>query len=847
MNVPFFRPSIGQAEIDEVAHCLRSGWLTTGPTTRRFEAAFAAAVGAKHAVAVNSCTAALHLAVEALGLTRGQAVLVPTMTFAATAEIVRYQQALPILVDCDPLTFNMDLRDAARKIDLVRSGALAAAHGEPCKVIGMIPVHVSGLMMDMAAVHAFAKPHGLWVVEDAAHAFPAAWRAGPGEPWQHCGQATSKVSCFSFYANKTITTGEGGMAVTDDAALGDRMRMMSLHGLSHDAWGRYTGGKAWDYRIVEAGYKYNLTDIAAAVGVHQLERAEAMRVERESIARSYLEELADVTEIELPVVPQDRIHAWHLFPIRLQLDRLSIDRNEFIVKLKAAGVGCSVHWRPLHLHPYYSERFGWKPEDFPVASPLWERLVSLPLFPGIHDSERAHVVQVVRELRATSRMISTRVPIMEPDFPASPAAIRPSAWRAALGYAALALPALAILLDTAVAVARGWPLESRLDRAALAAVGLWLLAVTGLLALRAGRSFYTRRSAQLVLLSISMCATCAVAELALGPILANLSEPFHCRRPGLTFIYHPQPGIMRDVGPEAHVALNAWGVRGDDPPPRAAASRILCLGGSSTACTYLDDTRAWPHLLQTELAAADASGRIWVGNAGLPGFRTAEHRQFVEQSSIVPQVDCLVIQTGINDFMACLAGPRPSPPLWSNSRVWQLARTLSRRIASDDVVVEDSAGTVYVRRRAIRARAKIDDDAPALDACLDDFAQNLRAIIDECRRRQLRLVFTTQSVLWRADLDAPNKDLLWFGELSDGRFLSVEQLRAGMDRYNDTLRGVCHEQGAELIDLSNLNGDPTVFYDDCHFTETGAARVARLVAEWFENHPISRPWEAAPR
>jgi dTDP-4-amino-4,6-dideoxygalactose transaminase len=286
---------------------------------------------------------------------------------------------------------------------LAQSGKLPAAGGEKLEVSGMIPVHVSGLMMDMSAVDALAKRHGLWVVEDAAHAFPAAWRPSAEAPWQRCGEGTSAVSCFSFYANKTITTGEGGMAVTDDAALADRMRMMSLHGLSHDAWGRYSGGGSWDYQIVEAGYKYNLTDIAAAIGVHQLERAEAMRVERESIARVYLDELGDLAELELPVVPENRIHAWHLFPVRLRLAKLAIDRSEFITKLKAAGVGCSVHWRPLHLHPYYRDRFGWTSEQFPVASPLWERLVSLPLFPGMQEAERAHVVRVVRDLCVQNR------------------------------------------------------------------------------------------------------------------------------------------------------------------------------------------------------------------------------------------------------------------------------------------------------------------------------------------------------------------------------------------------------------------------------------------------------------
>ncbi|HEV2968847.1 MAG TPA: DegT/DnrJ/EryC1/StrS family aminotransferase [Pirellulales bacterium] len=403
MNVPFFRPSITEAEIAEVVGCLRSGWLTTGPTTKRFEAAFAEHVGAKHALAVNSCTAALHLAVEAHDLRAGQAVLVPTMTFAATAEIVRYQGAVPILVDCDSVTMNLDLADAARKIGSLRMGELTDAAPPDLKPVGIIPVHVGGVMLDIAKVREFAESHGLWVIEDAAHAFPASWRTASDRPWQRCGEGTSAVSCFSFYANKTITTGEGGMAVTDDAALADRMRLMSLHGLSHDAWKRYSGGTSWDYRILAPGYKYNMTDIAAALGVRQLERAEAMRIERESLAMGYRAALADVEELGLPSAPADRVHSWHLFPIRLRLERLSIDRDQFISALRERGVGCSVHWRPLHLHPYYAEQFGWRPEQFPVATPLWQRLITLPLFPGMRDDEFDHVVAIVRDLCRANR------------------------------------------------------------------------------------------------------------------------------------------------------------------------------------------------------------------------------------------------------------------------------------------------------------------------------------------------------------------------------------------------------------------------------------------------------------
>lgn len=395
LSVPYFRPDIQRAEVDEVVAVLKSGWLTTGPRVKSFEERFGAAVGGRHAVAVNSATAALHLAVEALGLKAGQAVLVPTMTFAATAEVVRYLGAIPVLVDCDPVTGNLDLDDASRKLGDLRAGRLSPRLPQDAKVVGIIPVHVGGMMIDMEAVGAWAAARKLWVVEDAAHAFPAAFRRSSRLKWRRCGENTSAVSCFSFYANKTITTGEGGMAVTEDSTLAERMRLMSLHGLSHDAWGRYSGGGSWDYRILAPGYKYNLTDIAAAIGIHQLARAEEMRLAREEVARQYREELAAIEELELPPNPPDRIHAWHLFPIRLRLERLSVDRNRFMEELKKAGVGCSVHWRPLHLHPYYTKTLGWRKADLPVATALWPRLVSLPIFPRMREDEIGTVVRAV--------------------------------------------------------------------------------------------------------------------------------------------------------------------------------------------------------------------------------------------------------------------------------------------------------------------------------------------------------------------------------------------------------------------------------------------------------------------
>lgn len=397
-KVPFFVPDLGEPEIEEVVATLRSGWLTSGPRVRRLEEMFAAAVGAPFAVAVNSGTAAMHLALEALSLKPGQAVLVPTMTFAATAEVVRYFQAMPVLVDCDPITTNINLEDAERKVLALKTGKLPPVFANTDSIAGIIPVHVGGLMVDIDAVRDFSAKFNLWTVEDAAHSFPSAWRRAPDQAWQFCGNQTSSVSCFSFYANKTMTTGEGGMAVTSDGALAERMRLMSLHGLSQDSWLRYSENGSWDYKIVAPGFKYNLTDIAAAIGIHQLPRAEQMRQKRERLAHLYMKSLEDLEEIELPSDESDRIHSWHLFPIRLRLDRLTIDRDAFIRELKSAGVGCSVHWRPLHLHPYYEKTFGWKPEDFPVATAVWQRLISLPIFSAMKDAEAEYLLETIRGL-----------------------------------------------------------------------------------------------------------------------------------------------------------------------------------------------------------------------------------------------------------------------------------------------------------------------------------------------------------------------------------------------------------------------------------------------------------------
>ena len=398
MSVPFFRASITENEITAVESVLRSGWLTTGRQAHDFEAAFADYVGAKHAVAVNSCTAALHLALDAVGLRRGDLVLVPTMTFAATAEVVRYFDAIPVLVDCEPDTLNIDVNAARATLVAIAEGRpVAGLHGPYGQVRALIPMHYGGQMVDVDSVRALCTEFGLSLIEDAAHALPAFYRSADEGPWQSAG-STGDISCFSFYANKCITTGEGGMAVTDSDEYAERMRIMSLHGISKDAWKRFTSEGSWYYEIVAPGFKYNLTDIAAALGVTQLARADELWKERRRVAGLYREALADLPGLELPQEVANRQHSWHLFSVRLVLDRWKIDRAQFIDELKALGIGTSVHWMPLHRHPYYRDTYGYGTGLFPIADAQWPRLVSLPIYPFMTEDEQSDVVAAIRSV-----------------------------------------------------------------------------------------------------------------------------------------------------------------------------------------------------------------------------------------------------------------------------------------------------------------------------------------------------------------------------------------------------------------------------------------------------------------
>ncbi len=376
--LPFALPEIGEDEIAEVVDTLRSGWITTGPKAKRFEADFAAFLGDPqlHCIAVNSATAGLHLALEALGIGPGDEVITTTHTFTATAEVVRYLGADVKLVDIDPATLNID-------------PALVEAAITP-RTKAIIPVHYAGLAADMPALLDIARRHNLKVVEDAAHALPSTC-AG-----RLIGTLDSDATVFSFYANKTITTGEGGMLVTRNPALAQRARTMRLHGMSRDAFDRFTATvPSWYYEVVAPGFKYNLTDIAAALGIHQLRRARGFCQRREAIARQYHQQLRGLPLTLPPQAPAPNQHAWHLYPVQLHL-AAPLARDAFIQRLFDQGIGCSVHYIPLHLQPYWRERYGLHAAQFPHSQRAYEGMASLPIYTRMSDGDVQRVVQAVR-------------------------------------------------------------------------------------------------------------------------------------------------------------------------------------------------------------------------------------------------------------------------------------------------------------------------------------------------------------------------------------------------------------------------------------------------------------------
>jgi dTDP-4-amino-4,6-dideoxygalactose transaminase len=377
IKVPFHRASLGEEEIQAVGEVLRSGWLTMGAKTFEFERQFAEYIGVKYAIAVCSCTAALHLSLEAVGVQAGDEVLIPTTTFTATAEVVTYLGARPVFVDIDPLTMNLAPNDAERQIT-PRTRAI-------------IPVHFAGQPCDMSRIRDLAESHKLHIVEDAAHALPSSYKN------RRIG-TLSDLTAFSFYATKTLTTGEGGMITTNNDAYAKRMQMMRLHGISRDAWNRYGTGGSWRYEVQEAGYKYNLTDLQSAIGIVQLAKCDEMNGGRQRIAERYNNAFIELNALEVPRVLSDRKSSWHLYVLRLHLDRLSISRDHFIDELNQRGITASVHFIPLHLQPYYQKHFGYKAGDYPQAEHEYNRCLSLPIYPDMSNEEADYVIHAVSDI-----------------------------------------------------------------------------------------------------------------------------------------------------------------------------------------------------------------------------------------------------------------------------------------------------------------------------------------------------------------------------------------------------------------------------------------------------------------
>ena len=373
----FHRPFIADEEIDEMVDTLRSGWLSMGPKTIRFEDGFNEYIGSKRSVAVSSWTAAGHLSLEALGIQRDDEVIVPTMTFPATAEIVCYFGAKPVIVDVDKETLNISVEEIEKSITP--------------KTKAIIPVHYGGQPCDMDEITEIAKTHNLKVLEDAAHSLPGFYKG------KKIG-TISDITCFSFYATKTLSTGEGGMICTNDEEIAERCAIMRMHGINRNAWKRYSESGSWYYEVVAPGYKYNFTDLQASLGIPQLKKVDDMWHARKKIAARYTEALKDEELLTLHTIKPDRESSWHLFPVRLNLEMLIKNRAQIIDELKKNNVGVGVHFMPVHQHLFYAETFGLQDKDYPVASAVFPQLMSLPIYPGMNDENVDKVTTVLKDI-----------------------------------------------------------------------------------------------------------------------------------------------------------------------------------------------------------------------------------------------------------------------------------------------------------------------------------------------------------------------------------------------------------------------------------------------------------------
>ena len=375
--IPYNLPDITQAEIDEVVDTLRSGWIAKGPRTLKFEKEFAEYLGAKHAIAVNSCTAALHVSLLTQNIGPGDGVITTPMTFASTASTILHCGAKPVFADIDYRTGCIDPEEIAKKI---------TPHTK-----AIVPVHYSGQVCDLDRIYELADEHNLYVSEDAAHAL---WSRYKG---RLIGNKLRGAASYSFYATKNLATGDGGMLVTDRDDIAERARILVGQGMSHNAWNRYAKGGSWKYDIVEPGYKYNMFDIQAALGLVQLSRREEMRTRRLAIAARYQEEFGKIDAVEPPFVPEFTTHCWHLYVLRVVPELLTIDRDQFIVELNERNVGTSVHFIPTHTMTAY-QKLGWKEGDFPMAEKHFNRIISLPLYPTMTDEQVQYVIDAVRDI-----------------------------------------------------------------------------------------------------------------------------------------------------------------------------------------------------------------------------------------------------------------------------------------------------------------------------------------------------------------------------------------------------------------------------------------------------------------
>jgi len=387
----FSPPLVGEEEIAEVVDTLRSDWITTGPKVRRFEEEFAAFMGAPAALALNSGTAALHVALATLGIGPGDAVITTPMTFCSSVHVIEHVGARPILVDVEPDTINIDPGKIEETLE-------SETRNPKYETKAIMPVHLYGHPCDMDTILDIANHYNFALIEDAAHALPAKYKGRlVGSLDLNSELQIPKLTCFSFYATKNLTTAEGGM-LTGSPEFIEEARIWSLHGMSRDAWKRYTSEGSWYYEVIRPGFKYNMTDIQAGIGLHQLRKLPQFQVRRREIVRRYNEAFLKLEELQVPNERPEVEHAWHLYVLRLNLETLTIDRARFIEELKARNIGTSVHFIPIHLHPYYRDKYDFKPEDFPVAFREYQRIISLPLYPRMTDQDVDDVIEAVLDV-----------------------------------------------------------------------------------------------------------------------------------------------------------------------------------------------------------------------------------------------------------------------------------------------------------------------------------------------------------------------------------------------------------------------------------------------------------------